>query len=57
MESFDPRTTALLLVDIQKGILEFPLAPHSGADLVPVCAQLAKRFRAAGALVVLQAFM
>lgn len=53
MESFDPRTTALLLVDIQKGILGFPLAPHSGADLVPVCAQLAKRFRAAGALVVL----
>ena len=53
MDNLDPRTTALVLVDIQKGILGFPLAPYSGADLVPVCAQLAKRFRAAGAAVVL----
>jgi NAD(P)-dependent dehydrogenase (short-subunit alcohol dehydrogenase family)/nicotinamidase-related amidase len=53
MDNLDPRTTALVLVDIQKAILGFPLAPYSGADLVPVCAQLAKRFRAAGAAVVL----
>ncbi len=53
MDKLDPRTTALVLVDIQKGILGFPLAPRSGPDLVPVCAQLAKRFRAAGAAVVL----
>ena len=53
MHDLDSRTTALVLVDIQKGILGFPLAPYSGTDLLPVCAQLAKRFRAAGAAVVL----
>ncbi len=53
MDSLDPRTTALVLVDLQKGILGFPLAPHSGAAVLQVGAQLAKRFRAAGATVVL----
>ena len=53
MDSLDPRTTALVLVDLQKGILGFPLAPHSGAAVLQVGAQLAKRFRAAGAPVVL----
>ena len=53
MDSLDPRTTALVLVDLQKGILGFPLAPHSGAAVLQVVAQLAKRFRAAGATVVL----
>jgi len=53
MDSLDPRTTALVLVDLQKGILGFPLAPHSGAAVLQVGAQLAKRFRAAGATVAL----
>jgi len=53
MDSLDPRTTALVLVDLQKGILGFPLAPHSGAAVLQSAAQLAKRFRAAGAAVVL----
>jgi NAD(P)-dependent dehydrogenase (short-subunit alcohol dehydrogenase family)/nicotinamidase-related amidase len=53
MDSLDPRTTALVLVDLQKGILGFPLAPHSGAAVLKAGAQLAKRFRAAGATVVL----
>jgi len=53
MDSFDPRTTALVLVDLQKGILGFPLAPHSGAAVLQVGAQLARRFRAAGATVAL----
>src|ERR1700675_2797711 len=53
MDSLDPRTTALVLVDLQKGILGFPLAPTSGAAVLQVGAQLAKRFRAAGAAVVL----
>jgi NAD(P)-dependent dehydrogenase (short-subunit alcohol dehydrogenase family)/nicotinamidase-related amidase len=53
MESFDPRTTALVLVDLQKGILGFPLAPTPGAAVLEVGARLAKRFRAAGATVVL----
>ena len=53
MDTLDPRTTALVIVDLQKGILGFPLAPHSGAAVLQVGAQLAKRFRAAGATVVL----
>jgi NAD(P)-dependent dehydrogenase (short-subunit alcohol dehydrogenase family)/nicotinamidase-related amidase len=53
MDSFDPRTTALVLVDLQEGILAFPLAPHSGAAVLQAGAQLARRFRAAGATVVL----
>jgi NAD(P)-dependent dehydrogenase (short-subunit alcohol dehydrogenase family)/nicotinamidase-related amidase len=53
MDSLDPRTTALVLVDLQKGILGFPLAPHSGTAVLNAGAQLAKRFRAAGAAVVL----
>ena len=53
MDSLDPRTTALVLVDLQKGILGFPLQPSSGAALLAAGAQLAKRFRAAGATVVL----
>jgi NAD(P)-dependent dehydrogenase (short-subunit alcohol dehydrogenase family)/nicotinamidase-related amidase len=53
MQHFDPRTTALLLVDLQQGILGFPLAPHSGAAILEIGARLAKHFRAAGATVVL----
>jgi NAD(P)-dependent dehydrogenase (short-subunit alcohol dehydrogenase family)/nicotinamidase-related amidase len=53
MDSLDPRTTALVLVDLQKGILGFPLAPHSGAAVLQAGAQLAKRFRAVGATVAL----
>ena len=53
MQHFDPRTTALLLVDLQKGILGFPLAPNSAAAILEVGARLAKHFRAVGAPVVL----
>ena len=53
MQHLDPRTTALLLVDLQQGILGFPLAPHSGAAILEIGARLAKHFRAAGAPVVL----
>jgi NAD(P)-dependent dehydrogenase (short-subunit alcohol dehydrogenase family)/nicotinamidase-related amidase len=53
MDRLDPRTTALVLVDLQKGILGFPLAPHPGSSVLQVGAQLARRFRAAGAAVVL----
>ena len=44
---------ALVLIDLQKGIVGLPLAPHSGADVVKNAARLAERFRAAKALVVL----
>jgi nicotinamidase-related amidase len=49
----DPKTTALVLIDLQKGIAGRPLAPHSGAELVKAGSELAARFRQAGATVVL----
>jgi nicotinamidase-related amidase len=51
--SLDPQTTALVLIDLQKGIVGRELAPHSGANVVRVGRELAGRFRAAGAPVVL----
>jgi nicotinamidase-related amidase len=46
--------TALVLIDLQKGIVSRPeLAPYAGADIVANAAKLAARFRAAGAPVVL----
>jgi nicotinamidase-related amidase len=53
MVQLDPRTTALVLIDLQKGIATRQLAPHSGADVVARASTLAKNFRAAGAPVVL----
>jgi NAD(P)-dependent dehydrogenase (short-subunit alcohol dehydrogenase family)/nicotinamidase-related amidase len=53
MAALDPRATALVLVDLQKGILGFPLQPNSSAAVLDAGARLAKRFRAAGATVVL----
>ncbi len=53
MLTLDPRTTALVLIDLQKGIATRPLAPHSGAAIVARGSALAKNFRAAGAPVVL----
>ena len=53
MDALDPRSTALVLVDLQQGILGFPLQPNSSAAVLGAGAQLARRFRAAGATVVL----
>ena len=44
---------ALVLIDLQKGITGYPLAPYSGADVVRQAVKLADRFRAAKAPVVL----
>jgi nicotinamidase-related amidase len=40
----DPRRTALVLIDLQTGILSQPLAPHDAAAVVKNGAALAKRF-------------
>lgn len=53
MIELDPQTTALVLIDLQKGIVSRELAPHSGADVVERSIKLAERFRSAGGLVVL----
>ena len=46
-------TTALILIDLQKGIVGLPLAPYSGEAVVAKGKDLARRFRAAKAPVVL----
>lgn len=53
MLTLDPRTTALVLIDLQKGVMDLPLAPRTGADVVAAAKPLLARFRAAGAPVVL----
>jgi nicotinamidase-related amidase len=45
-------TTALVLIDLQKGIIARQLAPHSGADVLARATELSKRFRKASAPVV-----
>ena len=51
--NLDPRTTALVIIDLQKGIVARNAAPHTSSDVVARSARLAERFRAAGAAVVL----
>ncbi len=53
MPSYDPATTALVLIDLQNGIVGRDLAPRSGAQVVATAIDLAARFRAARAPVVL----
>src|ERR1700722_17071877 len=49
----DPKTTALVLIDFQKGVVGRPFAPYSAADVLKTGIELAERFRRAGAPVVL----
>jgi nicotinamidase-related amidase len=53
MPDLDPSSTALVLIDLQNGIVGMPLAPHSGKDVLAKSRDLAQRFRAAHAPVVL----
>jgi nicotinamidase-related amidase len=53
MIALDPQSTALVLIDLQNGILARQLAPISTEDLVARGKALAARFRAARAPVVL----
>jgi nicotinamidase-related amidase len=53
MQDLNPHTTALVLIDLQKGIVGRPLAPYSGADVLTSAIALAERFRRVGAPVVL----
>jgi nicotinamidase-related amidase len=48
-----PKRTALVLIDLQKGIVSMPLAPRTGEEVVEKAKALAARFRAAGAPVML----
>jgi nicotinamidase-related amidase len=53
MIQLDPAATALVLIDLQNGVVGLPLAPRSGADALAAGKALATQFRAAGAKVVL----
>jgi nicotinamidase-related amidase len=53
MIALDPKSTALVLIDLQNGILGRQLAPVSAEDLLERGKALARRFRAARAPVVL----
>ncbi len=45
MIDLDPQTTALVLIDLQRGILGRTLEPISAEALVERCKALAERFR------------
>lgn len=49
MIALNPRTTALVLIDLQKGVLGRKLAPISAEELVARGKALAEKFRAQGA--------
>jgi nicotinamidase-related amidase len=51
--SLEARTTALVLIDLQNGILSLPLQPRGAQDVLRAGKALAERFRAAHAPVVL----
>lgn len=53
MIDLDPQSTALILIDLQNGVLGRKLEPLSAEELIEPGKALAGMFRAAGALVVL----
>jgi nicotinamidase-related amidase len=48
----DPKVTALVLIDLQRGIVGCQVAPHAAADVVRNGVRLADALRAKGGLVV-----
>ncbi len=53
VDSLDPKTTALILIDLQKGIAAMPAEPHPTREVIENARRLAERFRSAGAPVFL----
>jgi nicotinamidase-related amidase len=51
--TLDPRSCALVLIDLQKGILGVPLAPYSAAQIVENGVALGRKLKEAGGTVVL----
>lgn len=53
MLQLNAKTTALVVIDLQEGILPFAGGPHSATDVVTRAARLAEAFRANGSPVVM----
>ena len=53
MQPLAPTRTALVLIDLQNGIVGMSLAPRPGTEVVATAKALAARFRAAGSPVIL----
>lgn len=53
MEKLDPRRTALVLIDLQKGTLPFAGGPHTAAEVLEKASSLIRRFHDLGSPVVL----
>ncbi|MEG1420157.1 hydrolase [Citrobacter sp.] len=53
MLELNAKTTALVVIDLQEGILPFAGGPHSASDVVTRTARLAERLRAHGSPVVM----
>lgn len=51
--TLNPATSALVVIDLQKGIVGLPCAPYTGTDVVDHAAKLANAFREFGGFVVL----
>ncbi len=51
--SIDAKTTAFVVIDLQKGIASQQTMPHAASSVVANCAKIADKFRQAGAQVVL----
>lgn len=51
--NIDAATTALIVIDLQRGIVARNCTPHSPADVVENATKLLRRFRKLGALIVL----
>jgi nicotinamidase-related amidase len=51
--ALDPKQTALVLIDLQGGILGRQTAPHAARDVLARAVRLAEQFRSTGGLVVL----
>jgi nicotinamidase-related amidase len=51
--TLEPVKTALVVIDLQRGIVAIPAAPQSSAEVVARAAQMATALRAAGGTVVL----
>lgn len=50
--TLDPKSTAVVMIDLQKAIVTRQVAPHSAADVVSRSAALAEAMRASGGTVV-----